>query len=103
MSDLASLDGDLLPVAEARIPVTDEGLLRGDGVFEVMRVYGGRPYALADHVARMERSAANLRLPLDPEAVRADALALLDAAAPDDALLRLVVTRGRHPPPPRPP
>ena len=96
MSDLASLDGRVLPVAEARIPVTDEGLLRGDGVFEVLRVYGGRPYALADHVARMERSAANLRLPLDPEAVRADALALLDAAAPGDALLRLVVTRGGH-------
>ncbi len=96
MSDLASLDGKVLPVAEARIPVTDEGLLRGDGVFEVMRVYGGRPYALADHIARMERSAANLRLPLDPEAVRADALALLDAAAPGDALLRLVVTRGGH-------
>jgi branched-chain amino acid aminotransferase len=96
MSDLASLDGRVLPVAEARIPVTDEGLLRGDGVFEVMRVYGGRPYALADHIARMERSAANLRLPLDPEAVRADALALLDAAAPGDALLRLVVTRGGH-------
>jgi branched-chain amino acid aminotransferase len=59
-------------------------------------VYGGRPYALADHIARMERSAANLRLPLDPEAVRADALALLDAAAPGDVLLRLVVTRGGH-------
>jgi branched-chain amino acid aminotransferase len=44
----------------------------------------------------MERSAANLRLPLDPEAVRADALALLDAAAPGDVLLRLVVTRGGH-------
>jgi branched-chain amino acid aminotransferase len=96
MSELASLDGRVLPVAEARIPVTDEGLLRGDGVFEVVRLYDGRPYALSDHVARMERSAANLRLPLDPEAVRADALALLDAATPGDGLLRLVVTRGGH-------
>src|SRR5437899_10146362 len=96
MSDLACLDGNVLPVAEARIPVTDEGLLRGDGVFEVMRVYGGRPYALADHFVRMERSAANLRLPFDAAAMRADALALLDAAAPGDALLRLVVTRGGH-------
>src|SRR2546423_155959 len=82
MSDLACLDGNVLPVAEARIPVTDEGLLRGDGVFEVMRVYGGRPYALADHFVRMERSAANLRLPFDAAAMRADALALLDAAPP---------------------
>jgi branched-chain amino acid aminotransferase len=96
MSELASLDGRVLPVAEARIPVTDEGLLRGDGVFEVLRLYGGRPFAFADHIARMERSAANLRLPFDPGAMRADAAALLDAAAPGDALLRLVATRGGH-------
>ncbi len=96
MSDLASLDGTVLPVVEARIPVTDEGLLRGDGVFEVMRVYGGRPYALDDHLVRMEHSATNLRLPFDAGAVRTDALALLEAAAPGDALLRLVVTRGGH-------
>src|SRR5258708_34950792 len=108
MSDLASLDGAVLPVAEARIPVTDEGLLRGDGVFEVMRLYGGRPYAFAEHLVRMERSAANLRLPLDVDAVGSDALALLEAAAPGDGLLRLVVTRGGHRPaalaaPPAPP
>src|SRR5205823_7928256 len=98
MTDLASLDGTVLPVAEARIPVTDDGLLRGDGVFEVMRVYGGRPYALAGHLARMERPAANPRLPLDAAAIRADAEALLTAAAPGGALLRLVATRGGHRP-----
>lgn len=96
MTDLACLDGNVLPVAEARIPVTDEGLLRGDGVFEVMRVYAGRPYAMAEHLERMERSAANLRLPLDVDAMRADATALLEAAKPGDAQLRLVATRGGH-------
>ena len=96
LTALAVLDGQVLPADEARLPVTDEGLLRGDGVFEVMRLYGGRPYAFAEHLVRMERSAANLRLPLDVEAVRIDALALLEAAAPGDALLRLVVTRGGH-------
>jgi branched-chain amino acid aminotransferase len=50
---LASVDGAISPVAEASIPVTDEGLLRGDGGFEVMRVYGGRPFALDDHFARL--------------------------------------------------
>ena len=54
------------------IPVTDQGLIRGDGVFEVIRLYGGRPYALDAHLARLERSAAGLRLPLDVDAVRAD-------------------------------
>jgi branched-subunit amino acid aminotransferase/4-amino-4-deoxychorismate lyase len=94
--DLACLDGAVVPVDEARIPATDDGLLRGDGVFEVVRLYGGRPYALDEHLARMEGSAAGLRLPLSVEAVAADVRALLDAARPGEALLRMVVTRGGH-------
>jgi branched-subunit amino acid aminotransferase/4-amino-4-deoxychorismate lyase len=94
--ELACLDGTVVPVAEARIPVTDEGLLRGDGVFEVVRLYDGRPYALGEHLERMTRSAANLRLPFDAADVERDARALLEAAQPADALLRLVVTRGGH-------
>src|SRR3954470_23475868 len=96
MEPLACLDGAVVPVAEARIPVTDEGLLRGDGVFEVIRLYQGRPFALADHLERMTQSAANLRLPFDVGQVGRDVAALLDAAQPGDALLRLVVTRGGH-------
>jgi branched-chain amino acid aminotransferase len=76
------------------IPVTDEGLLRGDGVFEVIRLYAGRPFALDDHLTRMARSAANLRLPFDGEAMRADVEALLAAAQPGDEKIRLLVTRG---------
>ena len=69
---VACIDGQLVAVGEAVIPVTDQGLIRGDGVFEVIRLYGGRPYALDAHLARLERSAAGLRLPLDVDAVRAD-------------------------------
>ncbi len=93
---LASLDGEIMPVAEAMIPATDEGLLRGDGVFEVIRVYDGLPFALEDHLARLQRSAANLRLPADLELVRADANRLLAQAGPgpDHEALRIVLTRG---------
>jgi branched-chain amino acid aminotransferase len=91
---LASVDGTVLPAEDAVIPATDEGLLRGDGVFEVLRLYEGRPFALDDHLARMERSAANLRLPVDIDAVRADVAALLDAGRPGDGLVRIVLTRG---------
>ncbi|QEC46741.1 4-amino-4-deoxychorismate lyase [Baekduia soli] len=91
---LAVLDGQVLPADEARLPVTDEGLLRGDGVFEVLRVYGGRPFAVEDHLRRMARSAANLRLELDTEALRADLVALLSAAGALDGCVRLLVTRG---------
>ncbi len=93
---LACLDGVVLPAAEALIPATDDGLLRGDGAFEVLRLYGGRPFALADHLARLERSAANLRLPLDLDAIHADVAQLLTAAgtSPEHGCLRIVVTRG---------
>jgi branched-chain amino acid aminotransferase len=93
---LASVDGTIMLASEATIPVTDEGLIRGDGVFEVIRVYDGRPFALERHLARMTRSATNLRLPLDLEAIRADAWRLLAQAGvgPEHELLRIMVTRG---------
>jgi branched-chain amino acid aminotransferase len=93
---LASLDGEIMPAAEAQIPATDEGLLRGDGVFEVVRVYEGRPYALEEHLERMRRSAERLRLAVDLESVRAEAHRLLAraGAAPEHEALRIVLTRG---------
>src|SRR3954471_4196375 len=93
---LGILDGTVLPADEVHIPARDEGLLRGDGVFEVMRLYDGHPFALDDHLERMERSAANLLLPLDADAVRADIGALLEAGQPTDGVLRVLVTRGGH-------
>ena len=90
----AILDGVVMDPAQAQIPVTDEGLLRGDGVFEVVRLYDGRPFGLEQHLERMARSAASIRLPLDLDAVRADARALLAAVEPADGCLRILVTRG---------
>jgi branched-chain amino acid aminotransferase len=93
---LASVDGTVMLASEAVIPATDEGLLRGDGAFEVIRLYDGRPFAFEEHLRRLERSAANLRLPVDLEAVRADAWRLLASAGSNPAheLLRIVITRG---------
>ena len=84
--------------AAATIPANDEGLLRGDGIFEVIRLYDGKPFALEAHLQRLERSALNLRLALDLESVRAEAARLLAHAGsgPDHELLRIVVTRGGH-------
>jgi branched-chain amino acid aminotransferase len=87
---LASIDGAVSPVEEARIPVSDEGLLRGDGGFEVLRVYGGRPFALDDHFARLAKTCAGLRIEADLDALRAEAPAVVTEP---ESLLRLVVTR----------
>ena len=106
---LASVDGVIGPVEEARIPATDEGLTRGDGGFEVLRLYGRRPFALDDHIVRLGRTCAGLRLDWDEDTVRAEIGALLDASDEPEALLRVVLTRGGRrvltiePLPPHPP
>jgi branched-chain amino acid aminotransferase len=91
---LAILDGVVMDAAQAQIPVTDEGLLRGDGVFEVIHLYDGRPFGLDEHLERMARSAAAIRLELDLDAVRADVDAILAQAAPAHGALRVLATRG---------
>ena len=96
-AELASLDGRVSPAHETFVPATDPGLLRGDGAFEVVRVYDGRPFALPDHLDRIERSAANLRLSEVPRAeLEAEILELLAARGGErfDGCLRVVLTRG---------
>ena len=93
-SAFACIDGQLLDEAHAVIPVTDQGLIRGDGAFEVVRLYDGAPYALDEHLARLQRSADGLRLPLDADAFRADVATLLEANEPGDVLVRMFATRG---------
>lgn len=85
-----------MDAAQAQIPVVDEGLLRGDGVFEVIPLYGGRLFGLDEHLARMGRSAEGLRLPIDLDAVGDDIATLLGVAEPVDAAVRVLVTRGGH-------
>jgi branched-subunit amino acid aminotransferase/4-amino-4-deoxychorismate lyase len=97
-TELACLDGVTTAAEEATIPVVDEGFIRGDGVFEVIRVYDGKPYKLAEHLDRLERSATNLRLGWDvPRAeLEQEAAALLADRGGEafDGALRMVLTRG---------
>jgi branched-chain amino acid aminotransferase len=96
-AELGSSDGRIAPAAELTIPATDEGLLRGDGVFEVIRVYDGVAFALTEHLDRLERSGANLRLPeVFRSELEAEIPELLEArgGASFDGVLRIVVTRG---------
>jgi branched-chain amino acid aminotransferase len=94
MLELASVDGRISPTSEASISVADDGLLRGDGVFEVIRLYEGRPFALDEHLDRLERSAAALDLDAQRESLATEIDALLEEFDEADAQLRLVVTRG---------
>ncbi|HTU16351.1 MAG TPA: aminotransferase class IV [Solirubrobacterales bacterium] len=90
---LTSIDGAITPSDEALLPLPDDGLFRGDGVFEVLRSYAGRLFALGEHLDRLERSAAAIELPVERGPIETEALALLDRAEKADCLLRIVVTR----------
>jgi branched-chain amino acid aminotransferase len=91
--EFASVDGSISETTEARIPPADDGLLRGDGVFEVIRLYRGAPFALGDHLDRLERSAAAIELPVDRQALEREIPPLLDRFGEEDGQLRIVVTR----------
>ena len=98
--ELASLDGVTAPALETSVPITDEGFLRGDGAFEVVRVYAGVPFLLDEHLDRMEGSASNLRLEggLQRKEFEREARDLLEKRDPNgfDGCLRLVQTRAGH-------
>jgi branched-chain amino acid aminotransferase len=91
--ELASVDGRITPTAEATIALKDDGLYRGDGAFEVIRLYDGQTFALGDHLDRLERSAAALELRFDRASLEEEIAALLAEAGEVDGQLRLIVTR----------
>ena len=76
MSRKVNLNGQLVPQEEAKVSVFDHGLLYGDGVFEGIRAYGGRVFKLAEHVARLYRSARSIRLevPITPAEMTASTM-----------------------------
>src|SRR5678810_196506 len=96
MANLCNVDGRVTPEAEARIPVLDRGFLFGDSIYEVVRTVGDVPFAWPEHWARLEQSAAaiRLRLDLDEATIARRIAALLAGAANGDSYVRVIVTRG---------
>src|SRR3954447_3582372 len=94
LRELASVDGRITATAEAVVPLRDDGLYRGDGAFEVIRLYEGTPFALVDHLDRLQRSAATIELEFDRAALESEIEALLTELGGADGQLRLIVTRG---------
>ncbi len=90
----ASVDGVLCDAREATIPVYDDSLLRGDGAFEFVHCYAGRPFMLAEHFDRLARTCATIRLPYPRGQLEAEIVALLAWAGPIFAGMRIVLTRG---------
>lgn len=93
------LNGKTVPLSEARVSVLDRGFLFGDGVYEVVSVYGGKPMLLDDHLRRLERSmdAVRLQNPHDRDAWKRIIARVVAANASDEQSLYIQVTRGVAP------
>jgi D-alanine transaminase len=96
---LVYLNGQYLPIEEARIPVLDRGFIFGDGVYEVIPVYSRRPFRLAEHLQRLTSSLTAIRLP-NPHADEEWALRIshvIQTQTFEDQSVYLQVTRGVAP------
>ncbi len=93
------LNGEFIDEAAAHVSVNDRGFVFADGIYEVIRVFGGEPFELERHIERLDRSAASLRLTLDPSADEIGTIAtdLLAREGAEEASIYIQVTRGVAP------
>ncbi len=96
---LAYIDGQRFQPEEARVSVYDRGFLYGDSVFETLRTYGGKLYALDEHMQRLEESAGKIlmELPMSREALAAETAEAVAAAGNDESYTRVMLSRGTGP------
>ena len=100
---LVYLNGEVLPLSQAKVSVLDRGFIFGDGIYEVVPVYGRRLFRFDEHMARLARSLSKLRIPnpasRDEWLARCRTLvaAAAEATAAEDQLVYIQVTRGVAP------
>jgi branched-chain amino acid aminotransferase len=97
MGNIFYIDGEFLPEKDATIPVNDLAILRGYGIFDFLRTYGGKPFHLKDHLKRLEHSAKSidLKLPLSLEEINDIVIKTLKKNQHKDSNVRIVVTGGQ--------
>lgn len=93
------LNGEYLAAQAAALPLNDLGIVRGYGVFDLLRTYDGVPFKLADHVARLQRSANAIGIEMPWSAAELEEIALETYRRNDlaDATIRIIVTGGASP------
>lgn len=93
------LNGEFMPDTEARISVLDRGFIFGDGVYEVIPVYGGKLFRFSEHLQRLQNSLDALRIdnPLSPEKWNQALNELIKQNGGGDLSLYLQITRGSAP------
>jgi len=97
MPELANVNGRITAPQDAVVPIDDRGLMFGDAVYEAVRVYGGKPFALDRHQARFRRSLAELSIEgVDVDAVTRDILDLIRRSELSESVVYYQASRGVH-------
>ncbi len=99
MTELAYVNGVFSHIDEARISINDRGFQFGDGIYEVVAAYGGRPFLMREHMRRLRRSAAAIALDLDriPDPLEPAIMEGIRRSDLRDCLVYIQVTRGVAP------
>lgn len=94
---LANWNGAEMPLSGVRVSVLDRAFLFGDAIYEVIRVYHGRPFLFEDHIERLQRSLDKLRIAADSRRIADRTLQTLAHAGIEEGLIYIQVTRGEAP------
>ncbi|MCB9707621.1 MAG: aminotransferase class IV [Myxococcales bacterium] len=99
MTEVVSIDGQLLPAAKATVSVLNRGFLYGDSAFEVLRTYQGRPFKGPEHLRRLLSSCTRLLIecPVSLDILAEEMHAALEYAGNAESYIRIIVTRGSGP------
>lgn len=93
---LVYLNGEYVRLGDAKVSVLDRGFIFGDGIYDVVPAYGGKPFRMAGHLARLERSMAAIRLRNDRSRADWEAIVhdLIAKSGLGDCMVYIQVTRG---------
>ena len=99
MTTIIRVNGETMSPETATVSVFDRGFLYGDSVYEVVRTYGGVPFAVRPHLERLRNSARQLRMeiPLSDDFLAEEIATAVEASGNEESYARLIITRGSGP------
>ncbi len=96
MGYVINVNGKIIPPEDATISVLDRGFLLGDGIYETVKIYSGKPFLIDEHIIRLQRSASLIKMDLKqiPYNIKEEVQKTVRKAGDKDFIVRIIVTRG---------
>lgn len=95
--EVVFINGSMVPKEDAKVSVFDRGFLYGDGVFETVRIYDGKPFMIDEHVTRLLQGLKTVRFQKLPAGLKVHSEKVIEANSVKNGVMRIEVTRGEMP------